>query len=355
MDQRAGRVRRRARSSPATTADPEDIELGLTEEPAQRWPPRSCAGVADAGVGGPALSTAGEDANAIGFEGDDAGFMVNWPFVWPRALTGGRGRHARRSRSRTTTAGRCTRRSSRARRAGRRTAGINIGVGAFSKHADLAYEAAECITSEENQAVLLRQQRQPGRQGRGLRRPGGRRGVPDGPGHPGVARAGRAAAADRVLQRGLQQPPARVPPAELGRTRPRPASRPLTSSRPSWRRRSCCEHHDPAPGEKQRTGLGAPARHQRPLPRRAQAGLDARRPGVRVDAAGHRLPDPAGDLRLAVRLPAHRPGEPVVHRAVQLLGDPHRPDLVDRARRDAVHHRRHGRRRAASSASRWRW
>ena len=27
-------------------------------------------------------------ANVIGFESDDAGFMVNWPFVWPRALAG---------------------------------------------------------------------------------------------------------------------------------------------------------------------------------------------------------------------------------------------------------------------------
>ena len=52
--------------------------------------------------------------------------------------------------------------------------------------------------------------------------------------------------------------------------------------------------------------------------------------------AGHRLPDPAGDLRLAVQLPAHRPGEPVVRRPAQLRRRPHRPGLWWRdARRDA--------------------
>jgi multiple sugar transport system substrate-binding protein len=33
--------------------------------------------------------------------------------------------------------------------------GINIAVGAFSDHPDLAYEAAECAVSEENQAYYF--------------------------------------------------------------------------------------------------------------------------------------------------------------------------------------------------------
>jgi multiple sugar transport system substrate-binding protein len=110
--------------------------------------------VADAGVGGPALSTAGEDANATGFEGDDAGFQVNWPFVWPRALAGVEGgtldeslpddygwalypRVVEDEPSRPP------------------YGGINIAIGAFSQHADLAFEAAECATSEENQAYYF--------------------------------------------------------------------------------------------------------------------------------------------------------------------------------------------------------
>ena len=46
------------------------------------------------------------------------------------------------------------------------TAGINLGVGAFSEHPDLAYEAAECITSDGEPGLLLRHQRQPGRRRR---------------------------------------------------------------------------------------------------------------------------------------------------------------------------------------------
>ena len=134
-------------------ADPEDIQLGLAEEPAQRAA-EVIRSVADAGVGGPALSTAGEDANVTAFEGDDAGFMVNWPFVWPRALkavTSGtldpsvpedygwtlypqvvEGEDSRPPYG-----------------------GINIGVGAYSRHPELAFEAAECATSEENQAYYF--------------------------------------------------------------------------------------------------------------------------------------------------------------------------------------------------------
>ena len=33
--------------------------------------------------------------------------------------------------------------------------GINLGVGAYSDHTDLAYEATECITSTENQAFYF--------------------------------------------------------------------------------------------------------------------------------------------------------------------------------------------------------
>ena len=135
------------------TADPEDIQLGLTDEPATLAAEVS-QGIVAAGVAGPGLSTAGEDASATGFEGPNAGFMVNWPFVWPRALSAVEGGSLEQSvpddygwalypqvvegeESRPP------------------YGGINIGVGAFSKHPDLAYEAAECATSEENQAYLF--------------------------------------------------------------------------------------------------------------------------------------------------------------------------------------------------------
>jgi multiple sugar transport system substrate-binding protein len=133
--------------------DPRNIELGLGDEPARRAA-EVMSNIARAGVGGPALSTAGEDANVIQFEDGAAGFMVNWPFVWPRALSGVEGgtldpsvpddygwglypRVVEDEESRPP------------------YGGINIGVGAFSKHPELAYEAAECATTEENQAYYF--------------------------------------------------------------------------------------------------------------------------------------------------------------------------------------------------------
>jgi multiple sugar transport system substrate-binding protein len=90
------------------TAEPENIKLGLTGEPAQKAARSSAASPAPTSQG-PAFSTAGEDANVNAFEDGSAAFMVNWPFVWPKAQAGVKaGRSSRRSPR--TTAGRCTRR-----------------------------------------------------------------------------------------------------------------------------------------------------------------------------------------------------------------------------------------------------
>ncbi|MCZ2857046.1 extracellular solute-binding protein [Blastococcus sp. VKM Ac-2987] len=134
-----------------TAPDPEDIELGLRSEAAVA---AAEAMQAVATVGGPAFSTAGEDANVTDFEEGDAAFMVNWPFVWPRALSAveagtldasvpedyGWARYPR------TVEGEESRPP---------YGGINIGIGAFSRNTDLAYEAAECIVSEENQTYYF--------------------------------------------------------------------------------------------------------------------------------------------------------------------------------------------------------
>jgi multiple sugar transport system substrate-binding protein len=133
--------------------DPQNIELGLADD-AGRAAAEVMRGVADARVGGPALSTAGEDANVIGFESDDGGFMVNWPFVWPRALSGVEGGTLEQSvpddygwaQYPQVVEGEPS---------APPYGGINIGVGAFSNNVDAAYEAAECITSEENQSYYF--------------------------------------------------------------------------------------------------------------------------------------------------------------------------------------------------------
>ena len=133
--------------------DPENVRLGLTEEPA-RLAAEVIRSIADAGVGGPALSTANEDANATSFEGNAAGFMVNWPFVWPRALSGVKGGTLDPSLPDDygwTLYPRVRAEMPSAPPYG----GINIGIGAFSRHPDFAFEAAECATSEENQSYYF--------------------------------------------------------------------------------------------------------------------------------------------------------------------------------------------------------
>ncbi|MCV2491727.1 extracellular solute-binding protein [Geodermatophilus sp. YIM 151500] len=134
-----------------TAENPEDIQLGLTEDPAVR-----AAEVmnAVAPVGGPAFSTAGEDANVTDFEEGDAAFMVNWPFVWPRALSAVEAGTLDASVPEDygwTLYPRVDEGEPSAPPYG----GINIGVGAFSRNVEAAYEAAECIVSEENQSYYF--------------------------------------------------------------------------------------------------------------------------------------------------------------------------------------------------------
>jgi multiple sugar transport system substrate-binding protein len=134
-----------------TADDPADIQLGLESDAAV-----AAAEVMNAvsGVGGPAFSTAGEDANVTDFEEGDAAFMVNWPFVWPRALAA-------------VEAGTLDQsvpddygwalypRVTEDEESRPPYGGINIVVGAYSENVDAAYEAAECIVSEENQAYYF--------------------------------------------------------------------------------------------------------------------------------------------------------------------------------------------------------
>jgi hypothetical protein len=225
-------------------ASPEEIELGLTDEPAQKAA-EVMKLVADSGTGGPAFSTQNEDSSAAGFESDRGGFMVNWPFVWPRAndaveggsleqsvpddygwtSTRGGGGRGEPSALRRDQPGR--RQVQRAHRPGLRSGPVHHQRGDPGRG-----------TSSPTATRL---------QGGRVRRPEGDRGVPDGPGHPRLARAGGPPAADRPTTTSLAEPGSGSTPAVLGRPGPEPASAPPSSSRPCSARRSSCEHHDAAP------------------------------------------------------------------------------------------------------------
>ena len=127
----------------------EDLTLGIDSE-AGTAAAQVIKDIADTGVGGPALSTATEDSSATLFEGDSAGFQVNYPFVWPRGLGAVEAGTLEQdviddygwAQYPTVTEGEESRPP---------YGGINIGVSAVSENVDESYEAVRCIVSEENQ------------------------------------------------------------------------------------------------------------------------------------------------------------------------------------------------------------
>ena len=127
---------------------PENIVLGL-DTPAAARAAEVMQRMGTSGLGGPAFSTAGEDENATMFENGSAAFMVNWPFVWPRALSAVE--DGTLDAAVPQDFGWALYPQVDADKESRPPyGGINLGVGAFSAHPDLAYEAAECITTPEN-------------------------------------------------------------------------------------------------------------------------------------------------------------------------------------------------------------
>src|SRR4051812_4127044 len=135
------------------STDPDKIRLGF-DTPAGKRAGEVMHEVATSGVVGPAFSTANEDTSASQFEGPDAGFMVNWPFVWAQAQT-------------KVEAGTLDKsvpedygwalypRVDANKPSAPPLGGINLAVSKYSHYVDAAYKATECITSDENQAEYM--------------------------------------------------------------------------------------------------------------------------------------------------------------------------------------------------------
>ncbi len=133
--------------------DPSQIELGLTSDAAVRAA-EVMKLVAESDAAGAAFSTSNEDSTATGFESEDGGFQVNYPFVYPRALGAAEAGTLDPSVPEDYAAT-IFPRVDEDEPAAPPYGGINLGVGAFSESPELAYEAAECITSDENQAYYF--------------------------------------------------------------------------------------------------------------------------------------------------------------------------------------------------------
>jgi multiple sugar transport system substrate-binding protein len=135
------------------STDPDKIRLGF-DTPAGKRAGEVMHEVATSGVVGPAFSTSSEDTSASQFESSDAGFMVNWPYVWAQAQTKVEAGTLEKSVPEDygwTLYPRVDADTPSAPPLG----GINLGVSKFSRHVDFAYQATECITSDENQADYM--------------------------------------------------------------------------------------------------------------------------------------------------------------------------------------------------------
>ena len=137
--------------NPGAGAD--QLELGL-DSPAGERAATIIREIARSGVAGPSLSTADEETARALFQGARGGFMVNWPYVWqaaraavadgslranvvadigwaqyPQAIQGKESRPP--------------------------LGGIDLGIGHWSHHPDLALDAIKCITSVENETAYF--------------------------------------------------------------------------------------------------------------------------------------------------------------------------------------------------------
>jgi multiple sugar transport system substrate-binding protein len=135
------------------STDPDNIQLGLTSDAGLRAV-QVMRDISRSGQAGASLSTATEDTTATGFEGPDAGFQVNYPFVWGRALAAVEAGTMEQSVP-DDFGWALYPQVDEGTDSAPPYGGINLGISAFSQHVDFAYAASECITSTENQAYYF--------------------------------------------------------------------------------------------------------------------------------------------------------------------------------------------------------
>jgi multiple sugar transport system substrate-binding protein len=95
------------------------------------------------------LATSREDQARLAFESGDSSFMVNYTFVWPSARNNAPEVAANMGWARwpAVEPGRPSRVT---------LGGINLGVGAYTRYPELAFQAAECLASGKNQRTAAR-------------------------------------------------------------------------------------------------------------------------------------------------------------------------------------------------------
>ena len=134
-------------------AEVEDLELGLSEPGAEEGA-AVIAELVDAGVAGPAVSTANEEEARALFQGDSGGFMVNWPYVW-QAANGEVEAGALDASFIEDLGWTIYPQTVEGEDSAPPFGGITLGIGAFTEYPDEAIEAAACITSPESRTEYM--------------------------------------------------------------------------------------------------------------------------------------------------------------------------------------------------------
>jgi multiple sugar transport system substrate-binding protein len=132
-------------SAGGSVLTPDGEQVSLAEEPTRRALAVMRL-LANSSAADPALATAREDDARLAFETGGSSFMINYSYVWPSAHANAPDVAANMSWARwpSVIVGQPSRVT---------LGGINVGVGAHSRHPDLAFEAAACIASEPSQRV----------------------------------------------------------------------------------------------------------------------------------------------------------------------------------------------------------
>jgi multiple sugar transport system substrate-binding protein len=94
----------------------------------------------------PGMSTNREDEGRLGFQSGRSDYMVNYSYIYPAAAEVGEDFQANIGWARYP-------RTDKDKESRPPLGGFNIAVSAYSKNPDLAFEAAECLASPENQAL----------------------------------------------------------------------------------------------------------------------------------------------------------------------------------------------------------
>lgn len=131
-------------------AEPEETELGL-DTPEGEKAAEIMSTIGKEGLGGPSFSNLDENGALLRFQGDNGGFMVNWPFVYSALVAGVEDGSI--DQTVLDDVGWAPYPAVEEGTPGAAPfGGVKLAVGAFSSNPEAAFAAVDCIRQPENQS-----------------------------------------------------------------------------------------------------------------------------------------------------------------------------------------------------------